>query len=213
MNKPANHFGNGDDESRSANQELLALHERLLHGDQAARDEIAVRLLAFAENALRLRFPRLDQALVHDAASDALGEYLIRPQMFRQSSNARLDHFFEWRARRDLGHLVRAEVRRKKAEGKAAEEFLNDSVELCRRAGYLWLEDPSDALMAKEKWDERARILKDPRDREILALWKSGEWHTEAFAKVLGIEGLPPAEQCLLVKRAKDRISKMLRRH
>ena len=55
--------------------------------------------------------------------------------------------------------------------------------------------------------------LLDPRDRQILALRLQGERRTEAFAEILGLSYLPIEAQRREVKRAKDRIDKILRRH
>jgi RNA polymerase sigma-70 factor (ECF subfamily) len=55
-------------------------------------------------------------------------------------------------------------------------------------------------------------LLQDPKDRQILALRLRGERSTEAFAEILGISHLPTDAQRREVKRAKDRIDKVLRR-
>jgi RNA polymerase sigma-70 factor (ECF subfamily) len=55
-------------------------------------------------------------------------------------------------------------------------------------------------------------LLQDPTDRQILALRLQGERRTEAFAELLGISHLPIGVQRREVKRAKDRIDKILRR-
>lgn len=55
--------------------------------------------------------------------------------------------------------------------------------------------------------------LSDPRDQQILALRLQGERRTEAFAEILGISHLPIEAQRREVKRIKDRIDKILRRH
>jgi hypothetical protein len=49
-------------------------------------------------------------------------------------------------------------------------------------------------------------------ERRVLALMLDGERSSAAYAQVLGITGLPAAEQEREVKRAKDRIKKRLER-
>jgi hypothetical protein len=56
------------------------------------------------------------------------------------------------------------------------------------------------------------RLLQDPTDRQILALRLRGERRTAAFAAILNISHLPLEMQRREVKRAKDRIDKVIRR-
>ncbi len=55
-------------------------------------------------------------------------------------------------------------------------------------------------------------LLQDPRDQQILALRLQGERRAAAFAEILSISHLPIAVQRQEIKRAKDRIDKILRR-
>ena len=55
-------------------------------------------------------------------------------------------------------------------------------------------------------------LSKNPNDQQLLALRLQGVRRTEAFAEILGITHLPIETQRREVKRAKDRIDKMLRR-
>jgi hypothetical protein len=55
-------------------------------------------------------------------------------------------------------------------------------------------------------------LLQDAKDRQILALRLQGERRTAAFAEILGVSHLSIEVQRREVKRAKDRIDKILRR-
>jgi hypothetical protein len=55
-------------------------------------------------------------------------------------------------------------------------------------------------------------MLPDDGDRAVLRLRLDGERHVEAFARALGITALPIAKQRSMVKQAKDRIDKVLKR-
>jgi hypothetical protein len=46
----------------------------------------------------------------------------------------------------------------------------------------------------------------------MLSLMMEGERDADAYAEVLGIESLPPAERSLIVKRNKDRLKAVVRR-
>lgn len=56
-------------------------------------------------------------------------------------------------------------------------------------------------------------LFPDPLDQSMASLVLEGERSTKAYAQVLGIEGLPLAEQRVEVKRHKDRIKKKLERY
>jgi len=62
------------------------------------------------------------------------------------------------------------------------------------------------------KHERELAALASEIDKEIQGLRHSGERRTAQFAKVLGIAHLSAFEQRREVKRAKDRIDKILRR-
>jgi RNA polymerase sigma-70 factor, ECF subfamily len=85
------------------------------------------------------------------------------------------------------------------------------AVELDPTAGNILQQEETGALQRQQ--EGMMQRLSDPRDRQILALRLQGERRTEAFAEILGLSDLPIEAQRREVKRAKDRIDKILRRH
>ena len=84
------------------------------------------------------------------------------------------------------------------------------SVELDPVAGNLLQQEESAQLHQQE--EDCMNLLQDPQDQQILAPRLRGERRTVAFAAILGISHLPIEAQRQEVKRAKDRIDKILRR-
>ena len=189
--------------------ELGALHHRLLTGDTTAAQEIAHALLPWLLHRLFKRLPHTDDQLVSNGGTAALLAYFRKPEMFDPSRGERLDLFLAAIARRNLGHLLRGEIRRKSAEEKAGEELSRYSVEVCPWPGNSLVEAEFDVQHQLEKL---VKIVTDPRDRAFVELWKQGEWHTDAFAKLMGLAGQPMKVQASKVKQTKDRIIKMLQR-
>ena len=112
--------------------------------------------------------------------------------------------------KRNMLNLLRGEARRRAREGQAAQMSATSSVELDPVAGNLLQQEESAQLHQQE--EDCMNLLQDPQDQQILALRLHGERRTVAFAAILGISHLPIEAQCREVKRAKDRIDKILRR-
>jgi RNA polymerase sigma-70 factor (ECF subfamily) len=121
-----------------------------------------------------------------------------------------LDRFLANAAWCNIANLLRGEQRRKAKEKRSLE--LNDEkvVELHPAMGNPLQNESQDR---QQQLDELRRSLENPVDRRILELRAMGERRTEQFAKVLGILHLPVDQQRREVKRAKDRIDKVMRRH
>lgn len=190
---------------------LLALHRRLLDGDRIASEELISLLLSPLTDRLAGQFPRVDRQIISDGVVDALLEYCAEADRFDEQRNVPLDRFLSKAAWRNIANSLRGEKRRKVREEKASVAYGDPLVELDPTAGNL---------LQKEETARRRRqevvvmqMLPDLQDREIWTLRIQGERRTEAFADILGIAHLPAAEQRREVKRAKDRIDKVVRRH
>ena len=85
------------------------------------------------------------------------------------------------------------------------------TVELDPVVGNLLQQEEDTQRHQREEY--LVNLLQDPKDRQILALRLQGERRTEAFAAILGISHLPSEDQSREVKRAKDRIDKVIRRN
>jgi hypothetical protein len=189
---------------------LLALHGRLLSGDRLASDDLVRAVLPFLLEEVARRFPRTtDEQLVADGVIDAVLDYSARPQQFDAGLGVPLDRFLAKAAWRNVTNLVRAEGRRKKRERKVGGERREADVALDPLAGNIRQEELRQLEAMQEAMFD---ALNDPKDKEILALRLQGVRATAAFSRVLGVTHLPEPRQRQEVKRAKDRITRFLRR-
>lgn len=113
-------------------------------------------------------------------------------------------------ARRNVSNLLRGEKRRKAREGRYGQASLESPVELYVSAGNLLQEDKK--IRVQRPQGEAITILTDKKDQRIHELRLQGERRTQVFAQILGIDHLPTEVQRRQVKRAKDRIDKLLER-
>jgi RNA polymerase sigma-70 factor (ECF subfamily) len=184
------------------------LHGRLLAGDPIASTELAEVIWASLVREMERRYPQLKQSEhLRDAASDALISYIKNPAQFDPTKRG-LPGYLIMAAAGDLRNAL-AKVSRRKLR-----EVTTEDVELRRAAGkerekrYLDVRTgPLETVAALTK------LFKDPKDRQALELIVQGERSTEVFAKVWDLDSLSTKERARHVKRNKDRIKKMLRRH
>jgi len=195
----------GDDSAQ-----LLALHRRLLTGDRTASEEVVGLLHASLTQEVSSQFPHTDQHIIWDGVIDALLDYCARPQQFDADRGVPLERFLRLAARRNVVNMLRSEQRRKTREEAAGHAWAASSVELDPAAGNLLRQEES--MQQQRQRAALASTLENPNDQQLLALRLQGVRRTEAFAELLGITHLPIETQRREVKRAKDRIDKMLRR-
>jgi DNA-directed RNA polymerase specialized sigma24 family protein len=157
------------------------------------------------------QFPRADEHMLYEAIADALLDYCTRPQHFDEGRRVPLASFLLMACKRNMFNLLRGEARRRAYEEQAAQMSVASTVELDPVVGNL-LQQEENAQRHQREGD-LMNLLQDPQDRQILALRLQGERRTEAFAAVLGISHLPIEDQRRGVKRAKDRIDKVIRRN
>jgi len=189
--------------------QLPALHRRLCLGDRTASDETISLLLSPLVQNLAPKFPHIDDHTIRDGVIDALLEYCTRPNRFDEGRGIPLDRFLQHASWRNVVNALRAEARRKAREERAEHAYTRSAVELDPAAGNLLQEE---VARRQREQGELLRLLQNPKDQQILALQLQGERRTEAFAEILGISHLPMEAQRREVKRAKDRIDKILRR-
>ncbi len=195
---------------RFASSQLLAFHRRLCDGDRTASDEFAELVLKLLVDQVARRYPRTDEQIIWDGVSAAFLDYCGRPHQFDAGHGVPLDRFLRTASWRNVANILRSNVRRRTHEAEAARAYATVTVELDPVVGNLLQQEENAQL---HQWEEDLmNLLQDPRDRQILALRLQGERSTEAFAEFLGVSHLPIAAQRREVKRAKDRIDKILRR-
>jgi RNA polymerase sigma-70 factor, ECF subfamily len=190
--------------------QLPGLHRRLCDGDRTASEELAGLILEPLVDAISRRFPHTDEQTVWDGVVDALLDYCARPHQFDEGRGVPLDRFLSMASWHNVANLLRGETRRRARE-EAAKSDTQSAVELDPTAGNILQQEETRELQRRQ--EDVMQRLSDPRDRQILALRLQGERRTDAFAEILGISHLPIEAQRREVKRAKDRIDKILRRH
>jgi RNA polymerase sigma-70 factor, ECF subfamily len=149
--------------------------------------------------------------MLYEAVTKAFLDYCAQPHRFNVERGVPLHLFLLMASRYDMLNLLRGEARRKAHEEEAGHLYAISAVELDPVVGNLLQKEENEQRHQLE--DEMMSLLQDPRDRQILALRLKGERRTEAFAEILGISHLPIEAQRREVKRTKDRIDKILRRH
>lgn len=192
------------------------LHQRLLQGDRLAPLELAEAFLEELVRRLRLRAPYVhDEALLRDAAADALMDYIQHPSKFNPNKSSLLS-YLTMAARRDLLNMLDREKRKRRHEVNLPEGVENSppSGNSMIEGIEAWWEQYGFAS-PQEKDDFLRKVFElfsDPQERKVLELIICGERRTSAYSQMLGIENLDPKAQQRAVKRYKDRIIKRLKR-
>jgi len=186
-----------------------ALHERLMHGDRLASEELARLVLPLLQGEMARRFPGTDDQLLSDGVIDAVLGYCACPGQYDPGQGVPLDRFLATAAWRNVSNLRTGERRRLRREKKVGGEKHETDVAL----------DPAARNIQREEEEQHAArraailaALDDPKDREIMALRLDGVRDTAAYARILEITNLPTQRQQEEVKRHKDRITRSLRR-
>ncbi|MGH7719589.1 MAG: hypothetical protein ACREON_12200 [Gemmatimonadaceae bacterium] len=196
--------------SESAGDELIVLHRRLLDGDRTASEELASRLLEPLCAEIQKDYPRVDEQVVNDGVVDAVLDYCARPDRNEASNGSQLHGLLARAAWRNVANTVRGEQRRTRREERFGRESTLTSVEDGSTLGKLV--QGEDEAERGQRIGRLMQLLPEQADREALRLRLNGERRTHVFARLLGIEHLPVAEQRREVKRVKDRIDKVIRR-
>lgn len=192
------------------------LHPRLLVGDPLAFLELVETQLSVLVARLRRQWPTTPRELCEEAALEALYNLLRNPSAY-DPRKSRLATYLFRSAHRDVQNILDREERQRSPRAHSL-----DRVEVGPdgRKGTVgtWLIDlRADAGDGSAEIDPAlaatiAAALPDERDRRAFDLMVDEERDTAVFAVVLGLVGLSPEEQRLVVKRAKDRIQKRVRR-
>lgn len=192
------------------------LHQHLLDGDPTASARVAEAYLApvFERLCRRHREVR-DEALLYDAATDAVLDYTEHPTRYDPEKLPLLS-YLAMAANGDLLNAIAREQRRAgrvvslhavvdddPARNRYQEPGVEDEIDLDRLTA-----DPARRELA----ERLRREVPDPRDRQLVALLLDGVRRTEPYAAILGITVLEPAEQRTIANRHKDRLKKRLRR-
>jgi RNA polymerase sigma factor (sigma-70 family) len=191
------------------------IHERLLSRHVTAPAEFAEAYLPIIVLHLKKKFPKVsDRAFLEESAAEAILGFSKSPHTY-DPTKLSLSSFLKMAAERDLFNLLRRE------RPHIEKEILSDDVEQTVQARNTQYDGSlrytiEEQLVGDIDRDSARRTLeahfRNPRDRKLLELMRSGERSTTAFAEVLGISALTNKEQKIVVKQHKDRITKEIER-
>ncbi|MGQ9826227.1 MAG: hypothetical protein ACUVSW_00030 [Roseiflexus sp.] len=192
------------------------MYQRVLAGEPDAPSDLIALLLDPLIASLTHRFPNLtDPNLIVDTATDSLFRLVQNPSHFH-SERGTLWNYLVMDALGDLRNAWKQECRRLNRE----QSF--DPVAHDRPDGNSDVEGAIIRKLAPDGLPEGTDVSKliaqlrvkitNPQDWQVVLLMAGGERKTEAYAHVLGIANLPPADQRRRVKQAKDRLRVMLKR-
>jgi len=200
-------------------QEERVLHQRLLSRDPTAPEEAARKYLPLIELHVAARARNIyrlsDRQVIWDATVNAVMlDYILHPERFDPSKSGLLG-YLKRAAERDLMNAVEKDRRQRRGEelhadveeGIRARNKRSEIARITRDA-----EEEAISRIQREKGLAAVSKVGNDRDTVLLRLIAEGERSTNKFAAVLGIEGLPIAEQRLIVKQHKDRLKMRLKR-
>lgn len=186
------------------------LHERLLRREATAPSDLLCAYLGPLVATLCRDFPRVDEAMLHDVATDLLIDLGMQPQRYDATRSA-LSTYLRMAARRDVLNALEKEQRRSRRIAPL------DDVELrpaTRKSIWTRSSDPADMVLDGDG-DARVAALLDHfagREREVVTLIVEGERDTGRYAALLGIRDRAWDEQRREVKRVKDKLKGRLKR-
>lgn len=201
-------------------------HSLLLEGDPVAPSIISERIYPIMIRHLECKYQRVSRDLIVSAATDAMINYLKRPQQYDPQRSS-LEGYLKMAADGDLKNLLKAAQKRSKKEilfdpmlldsnnGKDDVELFEGSPELILEREFIGqsITAPQESEMfEKEQESLLAQIFSDEVDQRLGLLVINGIRETSHYADVLCINALPVPEQRVLVKQHKDRIKKRLER-
>jgi hypothetical protein len=204
----------GAQDERELQARLLRAHQRLLDGDPVASAHLYELLLDPLVRALRRRWPDASWAeAVEDAAVDALVQHIRAPKRY-DPTRASLLGWLVWQANADLINVYRSAQRQFDRNVEIQSQLRNDTDDAEQALDTVGgASDRYPVLEDSGMWARIRMAFPDRRERELIwRCWVEGERSTEVAAAVLGLTGLPVAEQERQVKNVKDRIKKKLQR-
>ena len=193
-------------------EEGLGLHLHLRDMNPVAVADVCQAYLNPLLGWLAARFAHVDPDLIQCAVHRALMTYVQAPQSY-DPNRGDLAMYLRMASRGDLVNLLQRE--RKHHRGRVGLSIVEDAV---GDGNLLGTAEPAVELEQAEEAKEWQAVLENvmekmtPEERSVLELMLAGERKTQVYAKALGIDTLPVAEQEREVKKMKDRIKKRLQR-
>lgn len=193
-------------------EHLLAIHQRLLADDPVAPAELAEVAIEPLVEELRLGRRRLrDESMVYEAVVDAVLELTKLPHRYDRAKSS-MWSYLKMSARGNLANLLLKEHRQRNRVFRSATVALHDPARKKMEEDVLTL--VAEAEMTGLLQDKLAKEIASlsPGDAAVFRLMSDGVRDTAQYANALGIGDKPPEEQRRIVKQAKDRLMKRLKR-
>lgn len=187
------------DSSTIDRRNLEILHERFCNGDRTAREELTRFLLPRLVSYLTRRRINLDDAVIQEAAEDALLEYFRRPGHYVPQRSS-LETFLRLAALNNLRDAMRR-IRRRLAHEIAVGDGLPDQSALDPEISYRWRD-------LRAVW----RAAHTDFERAFLRARLRGERRVQRLAELLDVSGRPRAEQREEINRVWTRLKLRIRR-
>lgn len=193
----------------------IELHQRLLAADPLASSDIADAYLTPVMNALKLKYPFTDPTLLSDSATEAYFNYVDRPSSFDPAGRSLLG-YLKMSAEGDLKNAL-AKLKLEAARlvsldtvVELSDSYRNNPIE----EEFIGRQAATEKILAwrAQQAADMELAADTPLDQQLLELLLVGERRTQAYARLLQIEDLSPAEQRQIVKRHKDRLRVRLKR-
>lgn len=192
-------------------------HQEIINqNNPTAFAQLAELALPHLINFLRQEFRQVEPHLHETAAIDSLLTYHQAPQKFNPDKLS-LFAYLRMAARHDLLNAIDKNNRQKRPLVNIDEPTINAQLIANADPGddddsfAEWLSTDSD--LAEQTLLRNYENTLTSTDRQLFLLMLNGVRETEPYAEILGISHAPLPEQRAEVKRAKDRLTKSLRRY
>lgn len=187
---------------------LKHLHQQLIDGDQSVSNTLCELLLDLLSVALNRKFPQIDEDILSDCITDSIIEYLKLPSKFDPSKGPSLDSFLLMASIRNVQDFSKKSATYSKKRDEYR-EFLQIFVAEDGRESNIGLEEEEFLKMKSELLS----ILQAPADQMFFEAQLNGDKDIGVYAQILGLKNSSKETQKVEVKRARDRISKVLKRY
>ena len=197
-------------ESLITREDELALHKRLVDGDDTASADIAnIFFDGLVEWLIQINRSTVAEELCIQAAEDAWIALIKNPASFNPGREKRLGEYLRMSAQGDLRNLLQKEGRQRKKSLEVVQLSDDDGK-------YLETDDdPSLPIQIQEAAEQSDGHVDDglsENELRVLALMRGGEKKTSVFAEALGISDWDKKEKAAEVQRVKNKIRKRISR-
>lgn len=189
-------------------------HNRIINQDATAFAELCEVILPHLINFLQKRFPAVETHLQEMVTIDCLLSYQSRPEQY-DPHRLSLFAFLRMATRNDLLNALDKKMRRERRLTDIDDPVIQANLSEGQRLTNdfeleEWLAEHT-SLTSQEVFQALDEEL-DDTDRDLILLMLDGVRDSRQYATVMGISHLDTSQQRSEVKRAKDRLTKKLRR-